>query len=259
MHAGRFLSRKPACPRVPADAPRVHSRAGTCAQWKQLKQQKAKFRLAHLEERLRRLQLLQSRLPRMPGALCAPARCSAKGRRLAWPAERAHTRRGAARWVPARTGTGRLKVVRGSQVLPDSGIDLDGPGADAVHDPSRRSSAAGSWGGAQQYEYARIATGKSFRAGTASADHPHDMFALPGAVPDSVQTGARRPSTLSYEGDAQHNGFERGLYERPPGLPRSSDEDQYFLESKEMLRQMIRESLRLNLGAHATKLGSSGK
>lgn len=208
------------------------------AQWKQLKQQKAKFHLLQLEERLKRLHLLESRSP-----ACLLSRVR---EHVAVP-DCAHTEPG--RSLCAQPRNGRLKVARASQVLPDSRIDLGVPSAST---PSTAAGAAHRWG-PQPYEYARISTGNSFRAGAIYADQPHEMFALPGAVPDSAHAVLRRPSTLS-------DGFERGLYERPPGLPRqTAEEDQWLMESKEMVRQMVRESLKLNLGAHGTKQGSSGE
>ena len=149
----------------------------------------------------------------------------------------------------AQLRNGRLKVARASQVLPDSRIEYGVPSASK---PSTAAGAAHGWG-PQPYEYASISTGNSFRAGAVSADQPHEMFALPGAVLDSAHAALGRPSTLS-------DGFERGLYERPPGLSRPTAEaDPWLMESKEIVRQMVRESLKLNLGAHGTKQGSSGE
>jgi hypothetical protein len=147
-------------------------------QMKHLQQQKAKFRLAELEERLKRLQLLET----------------------------------------------RLKLSRGKPL--DYNVDFFDSPAHRAHT-------------------AAVGEDDSFESG--------DIFNLPGALHQSPPNHptARRPSTFS-------QGSSRGLYSRPPASQAGSDPGgEGFLTSKEMMRQMVRDSLRQHLAAEDKTLTPS--
>ena len=94
------------------------------------------------------------------------------------------------------------------------------------------------------YESERLTTGNAL------SSFP-DTFALPGAVHDEVrhmQTAgsAQRPSS---------NMLDRAMYQRPPGVPEYGGGG-YPDQSKERLRQMVRESLNLHMVSQDTLLSA---
>ena len=108
-------------------------------------------------------------------------------------------------------------------------------------------------------ESERITTGNAL-ASSSDAIHPHsydapDMFALPGAVHDDEGVAQRPTSHMT----------DRAMYQRPRGVPggggggggRERGAAGYYLgdESTDILRQMVRESLKLNMVAEDTALG----